>query len=480
MNTHRIIIFQLTGLFIVASSLSLNAQATSIPFAETSSDLVITVSIPDSVPLYSLANASSETYTRAVSTSTGQQTSPTMHSAIASAMVQIPNDGETTATFHNTFHTASGAFSAEPLFSKGAAIGHGSVVNLTNTTSSFLNLNWDFTKFNLKTEPVSAFAYISDTINITQLSASGLRTTSSYGFFTFVENGKHTTEFLGDFNVADSLRNWFDDNIMHFQNQLMLKEDAQALNVDIPLLTHNGLVVLGIDNTHTEISYEAPPAAAYQVEDKIGHFAPDSKSGQVHWDADRKILSFDDLSINTLTNEFNQHYENDPLNGGMLEIDPLQLITSYDGREYFAGKELRLVDKNGNVLYRASLPNLVFDDRLFESQGFNMFAPILNILEADGNNSNWLRDYLSKTGLDSLLLPELFIGFDPVDNAGNIWKHNFNAAAKTILSFGGAPLKVPTAVPLPNSFILFALGLAGLSIIGQSRKRKFSYSVSIS
>jgi hypothetical protein len=260
----------------------------------------------------------------------------------------------------------------------------------------------------------------------------------------------------------------------------MLKEDAQALNVDIPLLTHNGLVVLGIDNTHTEISYEAPPAAAYQVEDKIGHFAPDSKSGQVHWDADRKILSFDDLSINTLTNEFNQHYENDPLNGGMLEIDPLQLITSYDGREYFAGKELRLVDKNGNVLYRASLPNLVFDDRLFESQGFNMFAPILNILEADGNNSNWLRDYLSKTGLDSLLLPELFIGFDPVDNAGNIWKHNFNAAAKTILSFGGAPLKVPTAVPLPNSFILFALGLAGLSIIGQSRKRKFSYSVSIS
>lgn len=164
----------------------------------------------------------------------------------------------------------------------------------------------------------------------------------------------------------------------------------------------------------------------------------------------------------------------------MLEIDPLQLITSYDGREYFAGKELRLVDKNGNVLYRASLPNLVFDDRLFESQGFNMFAPILNILEADENNSNWLRDYLSKTGLDSLLLPELFIGFDPVDNAGNIWKHNFNAAAKTILSFGGAPLTAPTAVPLPNSFILFALGLAGLSIIGQSRKRKFSYSVSIS
>ena len=187
--------------------------------------------------------------------------------------------------------------------------------------------------------------------------------------------------------------------------------------------------------------------------------------------AENGILTFDPIPINLLndrpTDRFNEKYLNDPLNGGFLEIDPLKLLTDTDGRKYFTGDQIRLVDKDKNLLFKASLPSLVFDDGLFGQQGFNLFAPILNILEANTGTSQWLQDYISKTSIDSLLLSELFIGFNPTGGDVSFWNQDFSAPAKAFLSFSG----IPSNVPEPLTIYLVTVGLIIL-VLAKRRLRR--------
>lgn len=239
------------------------------------------------------------------------------------------------------------------------------------------------------------------------------------------------------------MENWFAGNMAQTDNSSGLIANADSLNIDINLLaSENNFLLVRVDNNHTEISYEAPPAATNQIGVTVGHtYFEDNDAYRLHWDAGSRYLSFDKMPINTLINAQNQYNQNDPLSNGYIEIDPLYLLTHLDGRDYFLGSELRLYDENDQLVFRASLPSIAFDDELFENQGFNMFAPILNILEADPVASNWLQEnFFSNITVDSSLLPVLFIGFDPSCIESDLWSEDFDAPLTAVLSFSdGVP-----------------------------------------
>ncbi|NOQ15142.1 MAG: hypothetical protein GQ583_11790 [Methyloprofundus sp.] len=463
MIIHKIIIFLVIS---VLFAVSLAAQASSlVPSAATSSKQSITATIAGSSFLGGIADIETNTYAAALGLNSGNLSYPVIHSSLAAAEVEIPNDGSVVANFNSIFSTSATSFSSEPLFSRAAALSQSSVIAVVAAAPPFdpsiLNLEWEFNAFSLQAEPTSAFAYIRDTINIVQSVGDTGVQVMELGFYTFLENGKQTIGFLGDSAVTQVLESWFDSNTTQAGNQVTLNISPDNLNIDFAL-TPQEFLVLRIDHEHTEISYEAPPVAIRQVEEKVGHLALSDDNDQVYWDASAGVLSFDSLPINTLTTQLNQQYDNDVLNGGYLEIDPLKLLTNADGRDYFLGEELRLVDKNDNIIYRASLPSIVFDDALFADQGFNMFAPILNILEVNLNASDWLQDnHLDKLNFSSLLLPELFIGFDPLNSGDGIWNQDFNAPVTTFLSFSG----VPSAIPEPSVFLLYMLALVNLLLI---------------
>ncbi|QBQ53958.1 hypothetical protein [Nitrosococcus wardiae] len=437
---------------------------------------------PNSSPLL---NAGTASYTNAVSTYPGYSKSEInfadsgeiINSHFSSGRVFLNLDANisnnvnfnnpvTVATFQSEHRTTAESSSLKPLFSRSATISEGLVSNFlmqnaftTNTFlpfksfSPFLNLNWDIDRLKIKSEPTSALSYMRDTVEVVQQSGEQTKTTT-IGFISFLENGKESTIYFED-PTSKIIENWFNTNIDRDDNQLILKRNPDNLSVSVPLLddflSPQQNLILNLKNTHIELSYEAPPRAALQVGQSIGHkIVGESEEFQMHWDKTENILYFDRLPIN-----ITKKYKKDPLNGGYIEIDPLIHFASLDGREYFSGTEIRLVDRMGNVLYRASLPTLVFEDEIFQSQGFNMFAPILNISEANLNLSSWLQDYFKEITFDSMLLPELFLGFDQTKIGSDIWNQNFNTPVSAILSFSGPE---PSTVPEPTTLLLFSLG----------------------
>lgn len=456
-----------TGLVTIAGLLPIDSHASLVPQAATSSNQILTATIDGSSLLFGAVSAKTNAYSMAISTFPGSLTYPAVHLAESSAMVAIPaNLNNTIGTFYSSFDTSATAIFSSPLFSRSTASGQGSIYAwVSPSESSNLNLDWQINQLSLKAEPTSTFSYMSDVVNVVRQTTQGLVRETVAGFYTFLENGKQTMGFLGDNAVSQTFKNWFDDNTVLAGNQLRLNNSAVSLSVDISLPKHESPFFIGIETFHTEASYEAPPVATNRVDERIGYSGVGPNSNQLHWDADTGTLSFDRLPINKLTTFFGSQYPDDPLSGGYLEIDPLQLMTQADdGRDYFSGKEIRLFDNNDNVIFRASLPSIVFDDAIFDKEGFNIFAPILNILEADPNASKWLKDYLSKATIDSLLLPELFIGFDPEDEE-NIWNDSFSAPVKSYLSFAGVQ-----SVPEPGELMLLALGFLALALTLRKRR----------
>ena len=60
------------------------------------------------------------------------------------------------------------------------------------------------------------------------------------------------------------------------------------------------------------------------------------------------------------------------------------------------------------------------------------------------------------------LIIELFIGFNPLNNGGDIWGKSFDAAITTVLSFSGVPsARAQANVSEPNNFILLTFALVG-------------------
>lgn len=443
----------------------LEAQEYLIPNAQTSSNTTISATI-DGATLYQLLGyADTETFAAALSSLPGAPTSSSsFHNAWSTAQISVPLDMSTTL-FQTTFSTFAESLTAAPLFSKALATGQSSLLGIIagtpSSSPSTLNLAWDFNSFNIQSTPSASFSYISDSITISQQSLSNpeIITSTTVGFYIGMEDGKLITKYTDTFDTAQNIENWFGDNINVSLNNLTLDPNADVLGINIPLLDlNNDFVILTIENLHTEYSVEAPPSATLQVAEKAGNFNDDDLV-VLHWDSEKDQLIFDPIPIDFLnsnaSNQFDEKYRDDSLNGGFLEIDPLTLITEIDGREYFEGNEIRLVDRNNQTIFKASLPSLAFDDGLYDLQEYNLFAPLLNVLEFDTSNSLWLQDYVGRMQLERLIMPELFIGFDLSSDSNSMWDQNFSTSAKVFLSFSGV---TANDVPEPPTLFLFTLG----------------------
>ena len=450
------------------------------PSAETASEMIITAWIVGKDGIYKLLNPTGiltgvGTMADAVAVSLATKTqvpgeTANIHSAFAESSASIgldfPSDGiiknsGIIATLYSSHSTGATAAATEPLFSRAVASSQGWVsgINLRNIsaapTVSSLDFTWNFNTLSLSTQPATTFAYMRDTMTLFQQPEGQPGTTSTVGFVVSSENGEAEISLLEGSGT-------------------MLSATANSLSFSIPLLSVSGNqnITISFQNSHTELSYEAPPRSVRQVGEKVGYSGAGGAGGAgssqpyLYWNKDINLLTFDPLPIDILaqwgTDGIEQKYSNDPLKGGLLEIDPLVLFMSLDGRKYFSGNEIRLVDNQQKVLFEATLPTLVFDDSLLD-QGFNMFAPILNILQAYTDNAPWLQDYFTRLGAGPAIIPELFMGFDSPLNAGpNLWDSSFNTPVKGVLSFAGI---LKTTVPAPDTLALFSLGLVGLGLV---------------
>ncbi len=389
------------------------------------------------------------------------------------------------AVFELAHETWAKADTLEPLFSRSFAASQADVFAVfprtaTRTAATSLDLAWDVEDLSLRSRPTNSFAYLRDTVEVVQFNAEQTQT-DTVGFITYLENGVETRRVF-DLPGATTLNEWLDESIARRRNEtIKFRHDASPVTVSVPLLqgtdtTENQRdLTLRITNTHTEISYEAPPRAAPQVAQLAGHAGGENNS--LHWDRQTKTLSLDPLPLNVLDfggDDANPHADgSDPLWGGILEMDDLLYVADSDGRRYFSGNELRLKDAEDNVLLRAVTPTFVFEDSLFPYQGFNLFAPILNMLEPDAESSPWLESFLDQVIPDSLYLPELFIGFDHVLLGDGLWKGDFDIAASAFLSFAGIPETLPAPVGVPAT-LSFAAGIpeAGSSFTAGIRETR--------
>lgn len=420
------------------------------PSASTSTKQIIDVNVQGAGFLGGSMTAGTRAFSTSVSTQPGfnekNPPSPSAHFSSADiAVSSIPNP----FSFVTEASTASSSSTYEPLFARSYVYGSAASTSylLALDNNSTLNINWQFDEYRINNSSVVSFSEITDTLRISSQSVSlnpdqtfsfGDKVSTLYNFTSSIENDHLLSSFHQESN----------------RNELNING---SLSIDMPLAYEIGqFLVIDIEHIHTEYSIEAPAVATNQVEEKIGNDGDDGTT-KLSWDARESQLSFSDIPIEILSDGSDtslQKYADDPLNGGHIEIDPLKYIESVDGVDFFEGNEIRLVDINGETLLSASLPTVVFDEALYDTDGYNLFAPILNILDINSSvESLWLQDYLNKGGVDSLLLNELFIGFD---TEGVSWDTDFNAPVSAFLSYTGAET---AKVPEPITPILLLIGI---------------------
>jgi hypothetical protein len=110
---------------------------------------------------------------------------------------------------------------------------------------------------------------------------------------------------------------------------------------------------------------------------------------------------------------------------------------------------------------------VVFDNSLSSAAGsstdFDLFAPILNIIQQEVTKSPWLQAFDNRNTWDSPFLPELFVDFDLAPNTGaDLWGSNFDATPKAVVSFAGPQAESPVPIPEPGTLAIFSMGLATL------------------
>ncbi len=380
----------------------------------------------------------------------------------------MPSIAGTIASFSISQMTHATAFTLDPLFGRSAASTQGAAGWVwlyqdqeSDIRDSFLRLTWDFEDLQLQTAPTSSLAYIRDTVTTVQVTQEGQFRLDEVGFLSTMENGVATTRAF-DLPGSRVIRDWLADSLDWGPGMLTLDPDAESLAVSIPLLKGFDELALAIFSTHNELSYEAPPSAVIQVEEAAGRRVTGNGSDpQIHWDNPSGTLSFDRIPIDLLNSGdtlggSRRDYLADPLLDGFLEIDPLVHIGTFDGREYFSGGDLRLFDGAQNLALTASVPTLVFEDGLYARQGFNGFAPLLTFEQNSINTSPWLADFLEHVTVDSLYLPELFVGVDTIQ----FGEKNFSAPVSAFLSFAGPPALSESSgtVPEPGAWWLFCGG----------------------
>lgn len=448
--------FIITLPFLLFFLFSPATWAIGVPSAVTATKQIIDIKVEDAIFLGGTATANTNALATTISTQPGfnenNLQSPTAHSALANIAVSIPTT-TSLATLIIEGNTASSSFSKEPLFARSFVYGNATSTNylLPTTAGSALKINWQFEKYQIQNNPAVSFSEITDTLRVSTQYVSiqsgltvGEKVSNSFSFTNSIENNHFVSSLFPESNTNE------------FNIQGSFPEIVMPLTAEI-----DHFLMIEIEHIHTEYTIEAPATATNIIDAAAGNKGND-ETVKMFWDPDAEMLSFSRIPIDVLNNGIGNglqtKYIDDPLNGGYIEIDPLSYLETEDGNSYFEGDEIRLIDKFGNTLLKASLPTLVFDDDLYDLNGFNFFAPLLNILDVNLVDSLWLKDYFEQGGLDTLLLNELFIG---VDTEGFFWDQRFEAPVIASLSYTGFS---EAKIPEPMMLILFLIGLIMLIV----------------
>lgn len=423
-----------------------------------------------------LANASTASYATAVTANyetpanqgkvpwAGTQSAYATSAAVANKSPSVTTGGTFNnplpiASFYSAQTTIAAAGAPIPLFARAATFSTAEVSGIHVTgnsgTNQSIGISWNFNQLGLGSLPPASLAYISNTVEISQQSAAGI-TSTSFGFTALSMNGKQSASVMqppGNSSVSD----WLIGNTVWQGNQMVLSPQAQSMQLSVPLLkSADGISIKNVD---VGVSYEASPRATIQQGLEAGYIPSATGSqSQIHWNSSTGQLTFDRLPLDVLSTG----WTGDALFSGFLEIDPLTFLGNTNGLDYFSGGDIRLVSQSGDVLFTAQVPTFVFEDSLISLQGFDLFAPILNISGIQSDLSAWLKDYVNKLTPDSTLLPELYMGFSLPDPGSNIWANSFNEPVTAILSFAGT-------VPEPSTLALTAIGIA--LFFGSYRKK---------
>jgi len=383
------------------------------------------------------------------------------------------------ATLQTVSSTLAKAVTPQALFARSTSRNAARVsgMQVRPESSAVLNLTWNVASLGLQSQPTASFSFVQNMVTVVQTPIGGTPSDSiatSVGFTLVGQNGRSSILAL-DAPGTQSVSNWLSGNLAQSGGQLSLQTNTSpSFTVAIPLGTGsagggNGSqsYQLGVQITQTAYSTEAPPAATQRVAEQAG--ATTNTAG-MHWNKEKGTLTFDPLAINILSNggsdRIDPIYGSDPLAGAQLNIGTLEFIGEANGRRYFTGHQLTITGADGEVLFAASLPSIAFDESLFSSTGFDLFAPLLEILQEDAAYSAWLQAFDARNTIDSWYLPELFIGFAPPAE-GDFWANSFDAVPTAVLSFAGHR----TAIPAPSTVSVLWVGLAVLAFTWRSRRR---------
>ncbi|WP_157174360.1 hypothetical protein [Thiocystis violascens] len=370
---------------------------------------------------------------------------------------------EPLVVFRGSSETLAAASFAELLFARAGTVSQGvldgAILNGSNGGSS-LNLSWYLDDWLiLDVEPIGGLALVSQRVQFFQVSATGQeQSLGEVSLLAWLEDGEASLRVFDGLD-SSAFQGWVGDSLVFAPGIL--------LQTSIALPASEQSISLRIVDTRAEVSIAAAPRASLPVLSGVGSRpVPEGEDApRVYWDPETGILRFDPLPINWSGGVLPDQADDALLSGGKIEIGDFRYFGESDGRRYFVGGTLTLTDSQGAPLLSASLPALVLEDSLFQFQGFNLFAPILNILDVNPDRSGWLDGLADLLTMDSTYLPELFLGVDDLALSKNLWNASFDAPVNGMLAFAGiaAPLDLENwhgAIPLPATIALIACGFA--------------------
>ncbi|CAL1239941.1 hypothetical protein [Candidatus Methylocalor cossyra] len=406
------------------------------------------------------------------------------HQARAAAALQVaplssrPASGPVPlVALHSTTATAAAAATPQPLFAKALAYSQGVASGITlhpspaPGTEAFdpsLAVTWHVDQLALDSSPHTAFAYLRDTVEIVQQGAHGIHH-ATVGFTVAFDNGRPLFSYLeapGD----NGIRAWFGEYVQAREQAIAVLPNAPGIDLTLPVPGPLDGTQLAIRYTHLELAQEAPPRAVIQTGAAAG-FTPghSGPAPEAHWNPATGTLTFDSIPLTTFTEPGSA---GDPLHGGSLEIGPFRMLGTVDGRTYFEGDTLSLWGRDGTLVLRASLPTLVFENALKPLQGFDLFAPLLYVMEAEPGISPWLDAFLQAYRPELPAIPELFIGLEPSFTTPAPWTSHFDVPVTALLSYAGAPKATSPRgqIPAPGTLALLLPFLWRLRLAGKPRR----------
>ena len=354
-------------------------------------------------------------------------------------------------------------------------------VDVTVAPGAALTLAWDFDLLNIRTTPLASRAMMQHMVSIALTPRSSGASESqifSVGFSAVSRDGEiEWTAY--DIRDSTAIKVWLGDTLSQLSTGVTTPLTGPTVIIPLaPRTTVSGVTgedfTLSLEVSHVEMATEAPLAPARPV-GELALAKSNETSAQVHWDADTGQLSFDLLPLNMLFDASGRSMteaQGDLLAGAYLKIDPL--VQEEGAAGYFKGSgDLQLVAKDGEVLVQAAMPGLLYDERLYASEGFNLFAPLLDSKVFDLGSSQWLRDFFKRMNSDVFFLPELFVDIglpaeaDPTDDR---WALSFDAPVNAALSFAGPEV----SVSIPGTTELFLIGMSCWLFV---RSRRFMFSL---